>query len=335
MRSTALLLAALAGPACAQEEHRFDDWTAACRSDGYCSAKVGDYAGARNLLRIGRHAEEVYWEVSLTTLAEVADPAAAFTATVDAGDAVVFRGEPEVAAYGSRHDVFFTGKSALALMDKLPPGSGLALDYFDVGGTAARTAFSLAGLNAALIWIDGQQNRLGSERVAEAPPIGRLPVRALQDRIPPALLAQHEADTDCTSLAELGATGEITIDPGIGDGMTLYILPCWSAEHNDGSKAYISPYDGIFSDLALPEYAPEDGWTATTHLLNARYDAADQTLTAGYRGDAAGSCGTSGVWRWQPYGFRLLEFRSHPDCNDSSRDVSAFPLVWPQPAPAN
>jgi hypothetical protein len=329
LRSAIVALAALAVPAVADDAQPFEHWSAACRSDGYCSAK----SGGESVLRIGRHAEGIYWEISLTTLEVTADSDAAFTATVDAGEPVQFTSPDEVAAYGSRRDIFFTGKNALSLMDRITPGANLAIDYSDTAGTAQRATFPLAGLNAALMWIDGEQNRIGAERVAEAPPVGRTLVDGLPALIPPALAAQHEADTDCAPLAGLPTAGEITVDTHVGDGMTLYILPCWTADRNRGWKAYVSPYDGTFTSLALPEYTPDDGWTATTHLLNIHYDAAEQTLIAGYNGSADGSCGARGTWRWQPYTFRLVEFRTKSECTGEATE--RFPVVWPEPAPAN
>jgi hypothetical protein len=285
-------------------------------------------------LRIGRHAEGIYWEISLTTRVGIADLGSAFALRVDGGEPVAFAGEAEVAAYGSRRDIFFTGRDALAAMDRITPGARLTIDYTETGGIARRAAFPLNGLNAALIWIDGQQNRIGSERVVEAPPVGRHRVAALADLIPARLTAQHAADSDCAARTSLPHAAEITVDPAVGDGMVLYILPCWSADRNSGWKAYVSPSEDIFTNLALAEFTPEAGWTATTHLLNIQYDAADRTLVAGYNDQSEG-CGTRGLWRWQPYAFRLVEFRASWDCDSDTSASTELPLVWPVPAQAN
>lgn len=334
MRLTVLILALLCGPAWAQETQLFDGWTASCRADGYCSAQAGapDAANwpAGTILRIGRHAEETYWEVSLTTLGPVADPASPLTMTVDGGEAQNFTGPAEVAAYGSRNDLFFLGTTMQAAMDRITPGAALAIDFTDTAGAAQQAAFPLTGLNAALIWIDEQQGRIGSERVTEAPPIGR---PALPVEIPPALLAQRAADTDCTALADLPAD-RITADPAIGDGMTLYILPCWSHEANTGSKAYLETTEHTFTSIAVPQVAPDEGWTATTHLLNAYYDAAAQELITGYSG-RDGNCAAFGRWRWQPHAFRLVELRAQPDCEAPAQGAEGLPLLFPEQPPAN
>ena len=88
------VLLTVAPPAFAQEhgEQRryFGDWLAACRDDGYCSATAyhnpnpGDGLVADYVLRVGRHAEEIYWEISFSTVRTMGDAAAPFTVSVDA-----------------------------------------------------------------------------------------------------------------------------------------------------------------------------------------------------------------------------------------------------------
>ena len=88
--ATCLLLAALV-PAFAQGEARqyFKDWLAACRQDGYCSAtgyqnpNPGNGTVADYILRVGRHAEGTYWEISFSTVATMAKADQPFDVAVD------------------------------------------------------------------------------------------------------------------------------------------------------------------------------------------------------------------------------------------------------------
>src|SRR5688572_10367745 len=124
------VLLALAMPAMAQgsgEQRRyFTDWLAACRADGYCSATAyqnpnpGNGTVADYVMRIGRHAEQTYWEISFSTVASMGDAARPFDVVVD-GESETFSGPDEVAAYGSINDFFFTGGGAQAVMDRLAP----------------------------------------------------------------------------------------------------------------------------------------------------------------------------------------------------------------------
>jgi len=149
---------------------RPDDWRIACAGDGYCFAASRDpESGA--LLRIGRAAEGVYWEISFQTAGPPPDPARPLTATVD-GRALTFQIPASLAPFGRRDDFFFLGKPAQALLDRLVPGHRLEIGFNGTDGRPAKLAFALDGLAQGLIAIDTAQHRLGSERVAEAPPHG-------------------------------------------------------------------------------------------------------------------------------------------------------------------
>src|SRR5688572_18279028 len=83
----------------------FKDWLAACRADGYCSATAYQNPGPGNgtvadyALRVGRHAEGTYWEISLATIATMARADQPFEVGVD-GVFETFQGAGEVAAFG-------------------------------------------------------------------------------------------------------------------------------------------------------------------------------------------------------------------------------------------
>jgi hypothetical protein len=130
--------------------------------------------------------------MSFVAVTNDADPKGTFAGKVD-GSAEVSFAMPDVAPYGTSNDFFFTGKSAQALLDRLVPGKSLSLRFELASGHEAGTReirFPLAGLSQALIWIDGEQHRIGSERVTEPPPFGLLradwPASAWME---PALLA--------------------------------------------------------------------------------------------------------------------------------------------------
>jgi hypothetical protein len=153
-------------------EQTFGDWTAACTPDGYCvastpgSGATGDGGGP---LRIGRLAQGTYWEMSVALASPVAP--AEVEAALD-GWSVRFAYPAEFAPYGDAGDYFLLGRNAQALLDRLPHGQSLELNVSDPGQAGTPTRYSLAGLAQALIWIDGEQGRIGSERVTGPPPDG-------------------------------------------------------------------------------------------------------------------------------------------------------------------
>ena len=342
------VLVALA-PALAQGEGEarryFRDWLAACRADGYCSATAyqnpnpGNGTVADYILRIGRHAEGTYWEASFTTVATMADPAVTVSVGVDGAWEDFEKGD--VAPYGSVNEFFLLGPKAQAVMDRLAPGSEITIEFTDTDGGRQQAMFSLSGLTASLIWIDEQQRRLGSERVAEAPPVGLERVGGdtgpvsdggVGEEIPPPLLAQHAADTECQPMDEI-VNGE-DIEFGIvGASTPIWFLPCWGAAYNFGWKAYVERFEGEYALQSFAEFTPKTGWTATTHLVNYRWDPATRSINTFSKARGMGDCGASGEWQWDAYSFRLIEYRSKAECDDiidEDAPMNEFPLVYPQ-----
>jgi len=171
-----LVVPAQAGPF-GETRKYFDHWLGACRPDGYCSATAYVDPGANGtvaayILRIGREAEQTYWQLSLTTVATMADERYPLTASVDDKSVGTFSPPTDIGAFGSINDFYFLGSGAQHLMDRLVGGHTVAFAFTATDGTAQEARFPLDGLSQALIWIDTLQHRIGSERVAEAPPYG-------------------------------------------------------------------------------------------------------------------------------------------------------------------
>jgi len=175
------LLILLGGAAVASDSddapQHFKQWQSHCRLDGYCLATTAAQAKAaggtdtRYSLSIGRPAQQTYWEVSIHLAHADADLGRDFRSTVG-NKTLTFSGPGEIAPYGDINHVYFLGAGAQSLLDKLVHGKSLNLSFTDRTGSPRDTTFLLAGLSAALIWIDTRQHRLGSERVAETPPYG-------------------------------------------------------------------------------------------------------------------------------------------------------------------
>ena len=316
-----LLLAISVVPVTAREQVEFGDWRAACRSDGYCSATAYENGGAGErraadyILRIGRGAGSDHWEISFNPVEARPATGTSFDVTVD-DESLTFAGSRQFRAYGTMGDLFLLGEGAQAVLDRLPPGRRIDFAFDDAEGTVWRTSFSLSGLTAALLWIDERQEQLGSRRIAGAPPVGIDPTvpdpiddEASYGDLPPALLAFIAADPECRPFVDLANGADIEVDPVFGPHRKLYILPCWSAAYNFGWKVFVEE-SGKISLVALPEYSPDTGWTATTHIVNYWYDPATRELHSFNKGRGMGDCGSSGLWRWHKYDFRLIEFTS-------------------------
>jgi hypothetical protein len=165
----------LAAPAAAGETgppgQDFAGWHGGCRPDGYCALTEAAAGRSGLVLEIGRHAESTYWEIALIVMSpDLPDHGRAFTVAVDDEAPTAFA-PPAVAPYGAPNNFFFTGPGARGLIDGMVAGRQVRFS-FATGSGQGSADFALAGLVAGLIWIDTLQRRIGSERVAEAPPVG-------------------------------------------------------------------------------------------------------------------------------------------------------------------
>jgi hypothetical protein len=311
----------------AQGRKYFGAWLAACEADGYCSAvsyvnpNPGDGRVADYWFRIGRHAQESYWELSFTPIKVEADWNQALTFSVD-GETETLVGYDEIAPYGAINDLFLLGKKAQLVMDRLMPGTTLDVGFTDRNGETQGATFSLSGLTAALIWIDERQNRLGSERVAEAPPVG------LQIAAPPPVLdlftvtflALHNGQAGCSE----------TITPETYDQVrrialdqyhTLYSVACERFAYNSITAYYV----GTDSDLQ-PAIMPDSdaaGGTLGNTLYGGDWDEMSGILSSHYKG-GNGNCGSEGKWQWSGDRFELIELRARETCDNTTEE---WPIV--------
>lgn len=333
MRALVFVLAMFAAvsPAFAAEQRMFRDWRALCRNDGYCSAAAylnpnpGGGVVADYIFRIGRHAEQSYWEMSCTPVATMADEWSEFVFTVE-GQPTTFSPRSEIGAYGSINEFFLLGDKAQAVMDALMPASSLTIDFTTSGGSLSTQTFSLSGLTAALLWIDEQQHRIGSERVTSVPPYGLTPTGAEQDttaQVPIDLLDRRRADLECRLLEQI-SNGRDFESADLGEGHTLYILPCDSFAYNFSSQVYV--FDGDeYRQQYFADFSQSTGWTGTPVLFLPGYDPTTKTLTSFYKGRGIGDCGTSGTWLWTGSMFEMTEYRSKDECDGEDGD---WPVVF-------
>jgi hypothetical protein len=336
------LLALFATPVAAAESRRyFGDWLAACRDDGYCSAiaydnlNPGDGRVSDNWFRIGRHAEEIWWELSFTPIAQLASPDQAFSISVD-GASERFSGAAEIAAFGSVNDFFLLGPKAQAVMDRLMPGSALEVEFTTETGDPAKARFSLRGLTAALIWIDETQARLGSERVAEAPPIGLVAVAPMAappsgertlDALPADLIALDAGRPDACDGFDIVRFPFYAYP--LGENRTLFLLPCSGGAYNRFYSVYVG--DGMTYerlDFATPSYRA--GWQAEAGIWLERFDPTTLELRSANLGRGLGDCGMRGHWRWNGSMFVMLEYRLQAEC-DESVAPGEFPVIYTNP----
>jgi hypothetical protein len=328
----ALCLLVISGLPAGAAGEQFGRWTATCRDDGYCQATslhepAAGRAPAEYELRVGRWADQTYWELSLD--AKTALPPATEPATIEVdGAPTIFEGTAEIARFGSERSYFFMGRPVQEVMDRLMQARTVTVGFTGPDGAPQQVGFSLDGLTEALIQIDSWQGRLGSERVAEAAPAHLVPLDGpAVAAVPGALAALRDADSQCGPLEDLQRGDDIVIDTALDGVGPLYLLPCWDAAYNFGWRGYLQIIEGHYELLALPEVSAGGAWTATSHIVNYVYDPAANELSTFYRGSGTRVCGTAGLYRWRNHVFELVEFRAR-ECSEPPTDTE-LPLVYP------
>lgn len=182
---------------------------------------------------------------------------------------------------------------------------------------------SLAGMVAALRYVDDQQKRAGtvtamiakgSAPVSAVPPQPPIPVVRKAPAVaqtglpakPPAgvkaLIAKAECDTDQQSAAEPEAY-RLSADK------VLWQVPCWAGAYNYSSLFVIVDNKGGGARIAPLDDA-DDGIA-----VNAAYDPRTRMLGAYNKGRGVGDCGESNEWAWTGELFALVGAASMPVCH--------------------
>lgn len=324
------LISILFSPALqAQETKVFGDWTAKCDAYEECeitTSTAPNDEGHRPLtLRIARQPYETYWEISLLVFGP--HPAADTIVDVAVDDALVrFESETNFAAYHHLNQYYFLNKPAQQLMDKLVPGQNVIMGFADSTGQAHASQFSLSGLAAGMLWIDEKQTRIGSERVASAPPADKDRVTTREPApLTDELLARHAANPECDPFEDL-VHGEDIWSYRIGATETLYMLPCWGGAYNFSYMIYVQN-DFETRQQYFAAYSSALGWSGHAELVNPYFDEETLTLHNFAKGRGIGDCGTTGIWQWADYGFKLLEYGAKEEC-DEKGEPGEFPIIY-------
>jgi len=319
----------------------FKDWLAACRpATNYCSAityinpNPGDGAVADYWLRVGRQIDGEQWEISMVTIVDMPNSSSSIFFKTDTGEEHWFSRGNDIVAYGGVNEFYLLGHSAELLFSEMIAGRRLDAGFWNDADQSLDFTFSLSGLSASLLWIDENQKRLGSPRIAGALPINQT---LAEDRITlPGMLSDplmelHAKTASCEPLYELIHAEDWGVYQ-VNNESLLYMIPCTAGAYNFGYSFYTynTKYDQ-YQALLFADYWDSVGWTGTDVLINAYYDPETRTLGSFYKGRGIGDCGTSGEWRWEQYGFKLIKFNAKSKCEGYSDDqaIGEFPQIYP------
>lgn len=214
---------------------------------------------------------------------------------------------------------------------------GSRLQLIDVRGVVVGVA-SLAGISAALRYIDDQQGRGGTVTALVAK--GAKPPTAVPGRAAPPVIARAATDRSAApdklgkaALAALRAASACELEDGrsegeswirLDTGKTLLLLSCGAGAYNFSSAIYLVESSGGKRPKLTARPAPFDvdpgelvADGGATLLTNADWDAKEGLLSEHARSRGIGDCGTSAVYAWDGERFRLSERRQMDECRGS------------------
>ncbi|MCT4701425.1 DUF1176 domain-containing protein [Enterobacteriaceae bacterium H20N1] len=332
-----LLLASTAMAAPAQKS--FSDWQVTCNNQNFCSARnTGLHQGlVMTLARSAGAHTDVNLRIDLGNLdtAEIKAPPIAPRLLVDGEplelDKTKWRETPH-------HLITDDADTIKVLLEKIGDADAITL-------VKGQGNISLAGLKAALLFIDSQQKRVGSEtawiKKGDDPPLSVPPAPALKEvtitNPTPTPFAQDELN----DLLDYGSwrmnNSQCSLDPmrrevrifAISDDKALMLVSCEAGAYNVVDLAWIvsrkKPFASRQIRLKLP-FAPASG-NNDLELMNAGYDETNKELTTLAKGRGVGDCGVSSRWRFDGQRFRLVRYAEEPTC-DGWHGSGAWPTLW-------
>jgi hypothetical protein len=326
------LLAFAAAAAAPQpgELKTFKDWTVGCDNGRSCQAVALMPEGAWEqrvtmALRRGPEADAAP-EISFDTdvpVAALAVRGRRLGVTVEQKN-----GYPEV-----RPD------SVAAMLEAIR--SGGEIETLDASGRRSGR-LSLSGANAALLYMDEQQRRLGTVTalvrkgsrpasavpvppplpiVAEVRPVGNIPARAR----PMARLARFKKAANCDP--DLSAKDHPAEARRFRDGATVILVPCSLGAYNGSSLVLVSR-KADRSDLQPAAFdfnasAGERGGSLTPPE-GAYWHEESGRLASFFKGRGLGDCGAGQSWAWDGRMFRLIHAEAMGECRGSTDYITTW-----------
>lgn len=337
-----------AGPSAQPVYRQFRDVVVACDNVRHCAAIGVTHAASGLVLSLARDAGATGAQHLVLRA-----PWGKFDATaLRLDDAPA----PEIVALPWRHEGGEAGEwEALHLED--PAAIAHFIDLVRDGAlldAGADRRVSLAGLSAALLYIDDHQQRLdtagawlrrGERADTGVPAAPSLPVLPPAPPAPPALdpargerLARQARATqtavldaqECEPAGGAYDVARLDTVTALDDTHALVLLACFAGAYQHSSLAFRAALDGRrIEPLVLP--GPPMREDSMQHgdfdlLTSPGYDPDTGTLGIYARGRGIGDCGFSAEWRFDGQAFALARFVEMDQCGGLMPDH--WPVLW-------
>lgn len=337
-----LLLTALSSSLtwAAPVQQEFSDWQVTCNNQNFCTARnIGLHHGlVMTLTRsAGAHNDS-------TLRIELGGPENLLPKIPSISTRLLIDGSP-VKLAGEHWKItpwrFSTGdnQTITAFLQHIQEGQLLTLFQ----GTQS---ISLQGLKAALLFIDDQQKRVGSETAwigkGAEPPLSVPPAPALKSVAkvnPTPTPFSHEEFNDLLDYGSLRmSSSQCSLDPlrreiwvtPLTDDKALLMLSCESGAYNTIYRAWLvtrhKPFVAQAVRLRLP-FQPPDSEDRDIELVNLTFNDKTRELATLDKSRGQGDCGVQTRWRYDGQRFRLVRYAGQPAC-DNWQGPDAWPTLW-------
>lgn len=327
--------AAFAAPA----QKQFSDWQVTCNNQNFCSARnTGLHQGLVMTLSRGAGARnDVNLRIDLGNLesVDVKVPPVEPRLRLDGEPIVLQQNEWKI----SPHHLMTNSADAInGLLNAI--GNGDKVTLADGAGV-----ISLSGFKAALLFIDSQQKRIGSEtawiKKGDGPPLSVPPAPPLKEVTASMAAPGPLSHDELNDLLDYGTwrmnNSQCSLDPlrrevrvfPLTDDKALMLTSCEAGAYNVVYLAWVvsrqKPFVARAIRLRLP-FMPDSGST-DLELMNAGFDEHGKELTTLAKGRGLGDCGVATRWRYDGQRFRLVRYAEEPAC-DGWHKAGGWPTLW-------
>ncbi|WP_183270144.1 DUF1176 domain-containing protein [Buttiauxella sp. A111] len=323
----------------AAAQKSFSDWQVTCNNQNFCSARnTGLHQGlVMTLTRsAGAHTDaSLRIDLGNMTATDMKAPPIAPHLLVDGEPLMLDLTKWQVTPH---HLKTGDADAINGFLDKVVNAGAITLKE-------GKGNISLSGLKASLLFIDSQQQRVGSEtawvKKGDEPPLSvppAPPLKAVKLTNPtPTPLTQEELN----DLMDYGtwrmSSSQCSLDPArrevrvfaLSDDKALLMIGCEAGAYNIVDLAWVvsrqKPFAARQIRLKLP-FTPGSGNTEL-ELMNAGYDETNKELTTLAKGRGIGDCGVATRWRFDGQRFRLVRYAEEPTCDEWNSSAS-WPTLW-------
>ncbi|MEP9178124.1 DUF1176 domain-containing protein [Enterobacter cloacae] len=323
----------------APAQQSFSDWQVTCNNQNFCLARnTGEHRGlVMTLSRSAGAKTDASLRIDLGGLSDpsVKEPAIAPRLLLDGVPVTLERQHWQLTPWHLKTD---DAATITAFLKHIQEGKALTL-------RDGKQAISLSGLKAALLFIDAQQKRVGSEtawiKKGDDPPLSVPPAPALKKVAVVNPTSTPLSHSELNDLLDYGTwrmnNSQCSLDPNrrevrvtaLTDDKALLIVSCEAGAYNTVDLAWLvsrkKPFSSRSVRLRLP-FTPSSG-SSEMELMNARFDEKTRELTTLALGRGIADCGIQTRWRFDGQRFRLVRYAEEPSC-DNWNGPDAWPTLW-------